>query len=476
MRPKAIKASLARPPLPGGGTPVRRGSTRCLLYAALLITLLIFALRLTKSRANDQLVASDGIGYYSYLRSLAIDHDLDFSDEYRHFSLPRQNWQLTPTGRVANKYAVGSALLWLPFFAVAHVLAELGHALGLHIEPDGYGYLYEAGIAVGSIVYGVLGFVLSLMCAGRLVSRQSAELSASLLWLASPALYYMVFEPSMSHMVALFSVALVLSIWFLWFRLETNPPLYRAAILGTAAGLVMLVRLQDALFLLLPFGAGLLRSLSGMLASDRSRARRWLLITAVAAGVSALCFVPQLVIWQLLNGSWTANPYAADHDPAFYWLTPKLGAVLFSTYHGLFTWHPVFLVSLVGLALLARRDRRLAAALALLIGVEIYIVASWWAWWQGAASGGRMFLSGMWIWVLGLAIAIEWLSEHKAWIRPASAAGVLLVVWNGAALLQYRLNYVPSDAPLSWRQMTVDRVAMIGRLLHGALMYIGRHT
>jgi hypothetical protein len=424
-----------------------------------LISLLLFLALLRVPRVDGQLIGSDGVYYYVYVRSLVLDRDLDFADEYAYFQIPASKYGQTPLGRAPNKYAVGPALLWMPFFLTAHAIALAGRALGLGVAADGYGYLYQAAISIGSMVYGALGFWLASICARRMFSRLAAVSAVALLWLASNSFYYMVFEPSMAHMVALFSVSLALTVWFLRFRGAATPALADAALLGAAGGLVVLVRLQDALFLVLPYGYLIVRWAQAWRAGDRRAARRWLWSGLLTAAVTLIVFSPQIVVWQRLYGTWVASPYLSERTPAFYWLQPRLGGVLFSTFHGLFSWHPIFLFALAGLAVVARRDQRLALALAGLLLLDLYVVASWWAWWQGDSFGGRMFLSATWIWVLGLAGSLEWLRGRRMFY-PALALGVLLIVWNGLSLVQYRLGFVPMSAPLTWEQMTVERLKL----------------
>src|SRR5215216_1367299 len=136
-----------------------------------LLSLLFFLALLRVPRVDGQLVGSDGVFYYIYARSLVIDHDLDFANEFAYFQVPPAKYSLTPIGRVPNKYAIGPALLWMPFFLAAHLIALLGGALGLRILADGYGYFYQAAISIGSIVYGTLGFWLAFVCARRMFSQ-----------------------------------------------------------------------------------------------------------------------------------------------------------------------------------------------------------------------------------------------------------------------------------------------------------------
>lgn len=437
---------------------------RWVFGALFLFSLLFFLALLRVPRVDGQIIGSDGSYYYVYVRSLVIDRDLSFSNEYAYYHLPAAAAPLTPTGLAPNKYAVGPALLWMPFFLAAHLAALAAGALGLPVAADGYGYLYQSAISIGSIVYGALGFWLAHRCSRRVSGELAATAAVLLLWLASNAFYYMVFEPSMSHMVSLFSVALLLTVWFLHIRAADPPSLRAAAALGVAGGLVLLVRLQDGPLLLLPYGTLALRWLQALRGGEARRARAWLGRGALVGALTAAVFAPQILVWRTLFGTWTVSPYWNDHNPPFYWLQPQIGGVLWSSFHGLFSWHPIFLGALAGLLLHIRRDRALALGALLLLAIQVYIVAAWWSWWQGDSFGGRMFLNAMWIWVLGLALLLEWLRARRL-LYPALALGALLIGWNVLALVQYRLGFVPMGQPLTWEQMTIERLRLPWRLL-----------
>jgi uncharacterized protein YjeT (DUF2065 family) len=185
------------------------------------------------------------------------------------------------------------------------------------------------------------------------------------------------------------------------------------------------------------------------------------MVVAVMIGLTSF---PQLLAWHSIYGRWIAVPYLADHDPAFNWSHPHVLGVLASSFHGLFSWHPVYLLALIGLIVLGRRDARLALGLLTVLALEVYVVAAWWCWWQGDSFGGRMFVDGVWVWVFGLTALLQWSRSRGLW-RTALAVGVVLIVWNGLALFQYRLGFVPMGEPLTWRQMTVDRITLPVELL-----------
>lgn len=425
-----------------------------------LISLVCFLALLPIPRIDGNLIGSDGFYYYVYTRSLLLDGDVDFTNEYAYFGDAVRDEDPTPTGRPANKYTIGTALLWVPFFALAHLLALGGQAVGLAVSADGYSYFYQSAISIGSITYGTLGFWLAYLCAARLFSRLAALAAVVILWLTSNAIYYLVIEPSMSHMASFFSVALVLTLWFFWLRDGQSIFWWQAVLLGFAGGLVMLVRMQDAIFLLLPYGALLLRFGQALAAQHWSQARHWFIMGLLTAGATVLAFGPQLLAWQAIYGSWSTVPYTSDHDPPFYWFQPNISGVLLSPWRGLFIWHPVYLLALLGLGELLRRERGLALALLGLLALNIYIIAAWWAWWQGDSFGGRMFLNAMWIWVFGFAGLVEWLRMRSRLLVGAAGLALLLVLWNGLSLVQYRLGFIPMGQPLTWSQITIERLAL----------------
>ena len=333
----------------------RPGLTLAGLTVACLVA---FAVTVPLPRVDGELIGSDGIGYYVYLPSVWIDGDLDFADEYRHFhrlqpeTARHRVEDLTPTGLPANRFGIGPALLWSPFFLVAHLLALLSNTLGAGLDTSGYGGWYQAPVLAASIVYGGLGAWLSLLAARRATSARSALSATLLVVLAGNAVYYLVIEPSMSHALSLFASA---AFFQRWTSTRRHPGPRTGLQLGALAGLMALIRPQDGLFLLLPLVDGALSLRAGA-----SHLRSWLTTSLTSLLAAAVVFAPQLVVWRLLNGAALRSGYAEELDTLFHSPLARLPAVLLSAERGLLTWHPVFLLALVGLALV--RDRRLASA------------------------------------------------------------------------------------------------------------------
>jgi len=82
----------------------------------------------------------DSASYFAYVRSAVLDRDLDFANEWEHWGYPEP--ARTVTGLRQNVQSVGPAVLWTPFYLLAHAYVRLG--LGAAPYPaDGYSAPYR---------------------------------------------------------------------------------------------------------------------------------------------------------------------------------------------------------------------------------------------------------------------------------------------------------------------------------------------
>jgi hypothetical protein len=409
-----------------------------------LLCLLAFWVSIPMPRADGSLLGSDGTYYYSYLPSVLLDGDLDFRNDYRNLmqgepdKLAYSIGQLTPVGLPANHWSIGPAILWAPFFLLAQAVALGLGLLGFKLDATGYGMLHQAFALSGSILYGAAGLFL-IYAALRYVVKDRWLLAAAVLTVTAggSAVYYMTVEPHMSHAPSLFATGLFFWIWLSGRGRETPG---RAAALGAAAGLMALIRPQDGLFLILPFIDRLLLLGRDTPGGERRNAATALVRDGViAAACSLVVFAPQLVVWEVLWGTFLKSSYALEGE-GFDWLRPRFLKVAFSTHRGLFVWHPVLLLSLLGLARLRGRDPRLMSVMFLGFLIQWYVVSSWWAWDQGKSFGGRMFIVCTPIFALGLALLLTRLRDASH-LRVGLAAACLLVAANGALMIAYVLSW-----------------------------------
>ncbi|HQY91351.1 hypothetical protein [Caldilinea sp.] len=424
------------------------------------LCLTVFLAAIPLPRADGQLIGSDGVGYYVYLPSFWLDHDLDFTDEYAYYfpappppgEIPFYTQQ-TARGVPPNQWSIGPALLWSPFFLAAHGLFTTLAAMGLPVEISGYGLHYQAAVLIGGILYAGVGLWLTYAFARVFVDEGAALAATVLIALAGNLVYYMTAEPSMSHIPSCFVSGLF---FYTWVRRRDRTDLLTPLLLGAIAGLGALVRPQDGLFLLLPILHHAPVALHGIRNHDMRKGWLWLRFAVLAAGAAFLLFFLQILTWGVLYGDLLRSGYAYGED-RFYWLEPRLGEVLFSAERGLFVWHPVFLLALVGLAMLHQRDRCMTVLGFLGVAIQWYLIASWGNWMQGDAFGGRMFIVCTPIFVLGLARLIEATADQWSW-RAVLVVSLVLLFWNFLLFVEYRFVLVTAQRAVDWHDLTVGRL------------------
>ncbi|MGE5140252.1 MAG: glycosyltransferase family 39 protein, partial [Rudaea sp.] len=432
---------------------------------------------LTLPLLTPRVAASDEIEYFSYLHSIVFDHDLDFRDEYQHFcdlnppdctaSRFRETFldQQTPTGLQINFGPIGSALLWLPFYLFAHPVALGLHALNPAIPADGYSLPYIYAISFSSLLYGWLGIILSYRLAREFVGEKIALGAALVVLFASNAVYYLYVAPAMSHANSLFASALFVFIWYFTRASRGRGEWKPWVLLGLSGALMTMVREQEAIFVLLPLveQAALLTGITSPgSAHDAGRppARR---AAAAVTGLGAMglawfvAFVPQLVVYRVLNGNFLP---ARDVTQKFTWDGAHILDVLFSNFHGLFSWTPVTLLAVLGLVYLWRRDRVVALAFIITFAAEVYLLGSFSTWFGGAAFGMRRFVNCTVLFIVGLALLAD-AARRRIPLAFLAAGGLLLVVWNLFFIVQFATGLIDRQRPVDFGKLAYNQLLVV---------------
>ena len=401
----------------------------------------VFPLVLMMLYLQPQRVASDGVYYFATLRSLVVDGDLDFQNEYRILGASEGHFQPTATGRLPNTFSVGPALVWAPAYLLVHGLGYLGL-----FRPTGFGYPYFTAVSTVTAMGGLLGVLWLYRLVRRYSEPPAAFLSALLIWWGTFHIWYMVFEPSMSHALGMASVS-----GFLLLSHHSARSRWDFALLGLAAGMVILIRWQNAVFL--PAGLGILWA---------GEARPKWSGLSLAALTALAVFLPQIVFWRLIYGEYFLVPQGGGY---LLWSAPGLEAVLFSSRHGLLSWSPVLWLGLAGLFFLLRKTPLAAASLLSALAVTTYINAAVFDWWAGASFGARRFDGALAAFGIGLGAAIErlvpWVRKHGLLVVSLALAPFLL--WNMGLMELYSRGTMALDGAVSFRQAANDSLELAYR-------------
>ena len=440
---------------------VAASETRNLALSAKLLFLTFF---LSLPLANPW-VRGDGVGYYAYVRSALIDHDLRFENDYlagnQSFVLARVDAQghllpslYTKTGYVENHFSVGPAILWAPVLIPVHLAVRVANHFGAHIAADGYSRPYLLAMALTTAWYAFLSLLLSFWIGVKYFEPRWAFFATVGIWLASSLPVYMYFNPSWSHAQSAFAVGLFL--WY-WERTKLRRTLWQWILLGLLAGLMANVYYPNAILLIFPGleVAYLLSSQSANRGTFGARARELILRCALFSATFLAALAPTFVTRQIIYGS----PFELGYPgiATWHWTSPALVSVLFSSDHGMFSWTPILVLAVAGIPFLIKRNSLLGLGCALTFLAYYYFIASYPDWDGLSSYGNRFFVSLTPIFVLGLTALLDafskWLGKTARAAELASSALLLLILWNLGFIFQWGTHMVPVRGEISWSAM-----------------------
>jgi hypothetical protein len=389
--------------------------------------------RWEKSRVVDQ----DVISYYSYLPAAFVYGDISmqyctsrpfFSDKVRGIA-----WRdgLGPV----QKYTMGMAVLYAPFFAVGHAHAHLSGA-----TPDGYSRPYRFWLQWSGLFYLLLG----LHWLRRVLSEYFQPMTVALTLLAlafgTNLLYYTVGDPCMPHVG---TFALVAGLMWASLRWHAQGRWTQALAVAVLASLLTLIRPNHVILWSIPLLAGV-SSGAELGARVRFLLRHWmqLLLWVLVLG---LVLLPQLCYWKHLTGQWLYYSYGEE---GFFFNDPKLLQLWFGFRKGWLLYTPMMGLALLGWWQVRRYAPGWMLLGPLLLAILSYVLASWWCWWYGGSFGHRGFIDLYPLLAIGLAAAWQAVRDGRRNWRYYAFAGLagLFLLLNVFQIYQYRKGLLHADS------------------------------
>lgn len=312
-------------------------------YDKILIVLFLLSLPLV-----NPWVRGDGVGYYAYARALVINHNLRFEQDWRNANPSFRDSrvdseghvrpeQYTSTGHLDDHFAIGPAMLWIPFLEATHFIVLAARHLRIDIPANGYSWPYLDTMGIVTALAGFAGLFISFRLARKYVSERWAFAATIGIWLASSLPVYMYFNPSWSHAQSAFVVALFF--WY-WDRTYGARSLKQWLLLGLIGGLMMDMYYPNALFLVVllidvaGWIAGWLKSKGSSTVTGGAAAISGY---ALFAGAILIAFLPTLLTRRIIYG----HLFSIGYGGLWHFKNPHFVRVLFSSDHGLFSWTPV---------------------------------------------------------------------------------------------------------------------------------------
>lgn len=377
------------------------------------------------------ILGSDMEGYYQYLVHFFI-RDWELFD--------RMPWTLSyGEGKTLSVFTSGLAILWSPFFLIAHFIS-----IFLGLDSDGYANLYFGFILVAGIVYTYVGlvFIYKFLC--EFFDRKTSLITASLFFLTTNVFFYSVLLGSgMSHV---YSFAMISVYLYYCVQFSKNKSTKNLILLGIPFAIAVLIRptnIISGLFLFL-YGVNSWESFKEKVLFWLRNYRAIILLFVIGVVV----FIPQMAYWHYVTGKFLFYSYQEYGFPN--WMSPKIGVVLFGKYNGWFTYTPIVLFGMAGLVVLLRKKIHNGLAILIILSIIVYVNASWWVPTFSSACGQRAMIDFLPFIALPLALMV---SKYDSWPARVKTLVFVLVLVFVFYNIQFGFRYNAGlwwDSPMSW--------------------------
>lgn len=224
-----------------------------------IVTAMVIVLQLRLWEHRERVIEHDVHGYYAFLPALFIYDDIRLEkSDYRQESAEHGDYyyfwpNFTPEGKKIIKYPVGLAVLYAPFFFIAHAIAPL-----VDVPATGFTAPYKVLLQIGGVFYLFLGLLLLRAFLHRMaVGEVTIAITILLVGAGTNLLWYSSGAGTMPHVHGFFLVAGLAFLTARWHEQRT----WRDTILiGLGMGLITVVRPANivvGLFFLLYGASGL---------------------------------------------------------------------------------------------------------------------------------------------------------------------------------------------------------------------------
>jgi hypothetical protein len=409
---------------------------------------------------NKVLILSDGKNYYIWARSLLLDRDIDFRNDYRILysqdTLPPEASVVTPAGHVVDKYPLGMAFLEAPGFVIGHLTARYV----ARAPTDGVSVPYQVAVAWSLITIYFMSFFL--------LYRAMLHFGVVRMWafgfcvtslLGTNLIHYVAKEMTMVHAagVAVFNTLLFLIVR--WVGAHWRIRVVHGLLLGGLLGLLFLIR--NTSVLLVPVLAAVVWT---------RRRIRFSELMPMLGGAAVMISLQPVSLWFL----WGRLHFSTYFNESFTSGPSGVLNALVSARHGLLIYSPWYAVMIILVVYGVVRMPRWRCICAAATGSFVLMAVAngtWWCWWFGYSFGNRAFVELLPALSLAAALAV---SKQRASRKAATslvfvmlaATALNLYLWMGYLLQAYPYdgNHTVGQAYL-WL-LSNSPASLIQRLAH----------
>jgi hypothetical protein len=390
------------------------------LIACIIIGLALLQYRVTYSdltvgKPPLKVTEWDAFGYYVYLPSIFIYHDVkelnwlaEIDKKYGVTGGNGYQAQKLDNGNYVFKYLGGVAIMEIPLFFI-------GHWMAIHYgyPPDGFSPPYQYALGFGVIFYCLLAVFLLRKILLYYFGDLTAAVTLLLVCLATNFIQYAAIDNGQSHGYIFPLYVIVLYVSHKWHQ---KPKIAWAALMGYIIGLAMISRPTEAIMLLIP--------LLWNTQTKEAAKEKWALVRQykkhfIYTGLFGLIgILPQLIYWKITTGS-----FVYDVGSKWEFLSPHF-RVLFGWEKGWFIYTPVTILFIIGMFFIKRFPFK--KSVLWFCFLNIYIIIAWHDWRYGGSYSTRALMQSYPVFALPLGALLEKVSGKK-W-RPIFYLGCAYLI------------------------------------------------
>jgi len=384
-------------------------------------------------------IAHDVRSYYAYLPAIFVEKDYKLKSIGPDKDGDWMYWaERISSGERVIKTSMGVAIMYSPFFFIAHYYAEkLGY------EANGFTTPYAFALIFSGIFYLFIGFIFLRLLLLKYFKDKIVAITLLILGLATNLHWYAYAEAPMSHG---YSFALFCVFLYLIEKWQEKQGWGISIFMGLIIGLIALIRPTNGIIVILFLFYNITN-----LKDIRTRVQLflknyWKIIMMILCAF--IVWLPQLLYWKSVTGDWLYYSYGGER---FFFNNPKILSVLFGFRKGWLIYTPVMLFALIGVGMLWKTNKKYFYPVVLFLIVNIYIVSSWWCWWYGGSFGMRALVESYAILAIPLATFLTWLVRQKLRIKiPLCIIVAIITLLSIFHTIQYHYEAI------HWGNMTKE--------------------
>jgi hypothetical protein len=390
--------------------------------------LIVFVVLMNLKFAPGNIISWDVYGYYLYLPTTFIYHDLgmindgiilDLMDQYKSSATFYQGMKM-PEGNYVMKYSMGMALLYAPLF----FLGWLG-ALLFDYPVDGFSIPFQYALFYGSICYSLVGIWYSAKVLNYFFDWKIASLVLGLIVLGTNYMVHVTMygQNAMSQNYLFTGYALVL-----WLTIKWHKRFYWKYSIGLSIviSLMVLSRPTEIVVLAIPVLWGIFNkeTLYSKLESLLKYRNQVFMFLGVMLFIGAF----QFVYWKIYAGKFLFDSYGGNAGEGLELLSPFTKQFLFSFRKGWLVYTPLMIVAIIGFYGMYKKNRSIFFAIITYFILNLYLVSSWSNWWYAQSFSQRAMVSSYPIMAIGLGYFLVWLFEQRTIVKSVWYSILVLIL------------------------------------------------